>query len=266
MPGATEQGLKAYSKAAVPTAHPGAGLSAEDRERLILEYAPMIRFVAGRIALRLPPHIQIDDLYSAGVLGLIDAVDKYDSNRNAQFKTYAEYRVRGAILDELRAMDWVPRSIRRKSSQLEKAINAITQQLGRAPEEEELAEHLGLDMEQYHQLIHETAGLDLFSIVTTEEGMANFMPGTLMDTALKDKSDNPAESLDKNEIKRIIAQAIDRLPEKEKLVVSLYYYDELTMKEIGKVLSYTESRICQIHSKTMAKLRARLRQYFEELG
>ena len=253
--------MKAYAKAT----HPGGRLSPQERERLILDYSPLIRYIAGRIAMRLPSHLGLDDLLSAGVLGLIDAVDKYDATRNATFKTYAEYRIRGAILDELRAMDWVPRSVRRKAQQMEVAFFALSNELGREPEDEEMADYLRLDLEAYYKMIDETAGVGLFSIVDTSDGLSQFMPGTLVENALKDTDDNPAEHLDKNEIKEVIARAIEKLTEKEQMVVSLYYYDELTMKETGKVLDYTESRICQIHSKAMMKLRAKLRRYFEGL-
>jgi RNA polymerase sigma factor for flagellar operon FliA len=246
------------------TPHPGGPLPPEERERLILDYSPLIRYIAGRIAMRLPAHLSLDDLISAGILGLIDAVDKYDSSRKAKFKTYAEYRIRGAIIDELRAMDWVPRSVRRKAQQLETAFQTLTNDLGREPHDEEVAEYLAIDLESYYTMVNETAGVGLFSIVDTAEGLAQFMPGTLVDNALKDDADSPAEHLDKNEIKEVIARAIEKLTEQEQMVISLYYYDELTMKETGKVLDYTESRICQIHSKAMMKLRAKLRRYFED--
>jgi RNA polymerase sigma factor for flagellar operon FliA len=259
---AAPQALEAYSRAT----HPGGCLDPQERERLILEYSPLIKYVVGRIAVRLPSHLSREDLASAGVLGLIDAVDKYNPARQAQFKTYAEYRIRGAILDELRAMDWVPRSVRRKSHLMEKAFQSLSNELGREPEEDELACRLGISLEEYRRWVDETAGVGLLSIIETSEGLTNFVPGTLVENALKDKSDGPDEVLDKNEIKEVIAKAIERLSEKEKVVISLYYYDELTMKEIGEVLDYTESRICQIHSKVMLKLRARLKQYFSELA
>ncbi len=254
------QAINAYAK----VEHPGGkNLDAKERERLILEYSPLIRYVAGRIAMRLPSHLPLEDLISAGVLGLIDAVDKYDPSRNAQFKTYAEYRIRGAILDELRAMDWVPRSVRRKSQLMEQTFNALTQELGREPDEEEMAAALGVDLEGYFRMVDETSGVGLFSIVDSEANAARFVPGTLVESALKGDGQSPEEALDKEEIKKVIAQAIEKLPQKEQFVISLYYYDELTMKEIGHVLQYTESRICQIHSKAMMKLRAKLRRYFE---
>jgi RNA polymerase sigma factor for flagellar operon FliA len=138
--------------------------------------------------------------------------------------------------------------------------------LGRQPDDEEMAKRLGLNLDDYYVMLNETAGVGLFAIVDTAEGLAEFMPGTLVENTLQDTSDNPAERLDKEEIKSVIARAIERLSDKEKIVISLYYYDELTMKEVGRVLDYTESRICQIHSKAMMKLRASLRRYFEELA
>lgn len=262
MDNANSQALEAYSR----TPHPGGRLEPEERERLILEHSPLIRYVAGRIAMRLPSHLSLDDLISAGVIGLIDAVDKYDPSRNAKFKTYAEYRIRGAILDELRALDWVPRSVRRKSQLMEKAYQELANDLGREPEDEEIAERLDIEVEEYRRWNDESAGVGLLSIISTHEGPSSFIPGTLVENSLKDTREGPSELLDRNEIKEVIARAIERLSEKEQVVISLYYYDELTMKEIGEVLSYTESRICQIHSQVMMKLRARLRQYFPELA
>ncbi len=254
-------GLGAYAK----TAHPGASLSPAEREKLILDYAPLIRFIAGRMAVRLPAHLNMEDLFSAGVLGLIDAVDKYDPSHNAQFRTYAEYRIRGAMLDELRALDWVPRSVRQKSAEIDKTIRQLAQELKREPSDEEVAQRLGMDLEEYYQRLTETAGINVFAIVHGDED-GEFLPGTLVENAIKDSSDGPEQLINKDEVRRVIAKAIERLEENEQIVISLYYYDELTMKEIGKVLSYTESRICQIHSKAMHKLRSRLRSYFQELA
>lgn len=261
MDSANSQALEAYTR----TPPAGGRLDPKERERLILEYSPLIRYVAGRIAMRLPSHLSLDDLISAGVLGLIDAVDKYDPSRKAKFKTYAEYRIRGAIIDELRALDWVPRSVRRKSQLMEQAYQDLANELGREPEDEEIAERLEIEVAEYWRWNDETAGVGLLSLISAGEGLSNFIPGTLVENSLKDAKEGPEQLLDRNEVKEVIARAIERLSEKEQVVISLYYYDELTMKEIGEVLNYTESRICQIHSKVMMKLRARLRQYFPEL-
>lgn len=236
-----------------------AGFSAREREELILEYAPVIRYVAGRIAMRLPSHIALDDLISAGVIGLIDAVDKYDPHKNVKFKTYAEFRIRGAILDELRAMDWVPRSVRKKSSDLEDVYNRLQNKLGRPAEDEEVAEELGVDMEEFHRLLDEVRGVSLLSIDDQESPLAQLDSEQVMEALGREETDDPVVLLGLAELRRQVASAIEGLPEKEKLVVSLYYYDELTMREIGEVLGYTESRISQMHTKAILRLRARLK-------
>ena len=236
-------------------------LDPQVREDLILEHTPLIRYVAGRIAMRLPAHIQIDDLTSAGVLGLIDAVDKFDPDKKVQFKTYAEFRIRGAILDELRAMDWVPRSIRRKSTQLESVYNRLQNELGRPASDEEVAEEMGIDLEQFFKLLDEIKGVNLLSMDDPENPLSNLDTEQLVKALGNQDREDPLALLGLNELRELVAQAIANLPEKEKLVVSLYYYDELTMREIGEVLGYTESRISQMHTKAVLRLRARLRSF-----
>jgi RNA polymerase sigma factor for flagellar operon FliA len=230
------------------------------REELILEHTPLIRYVAGRIAMRLPSHVSLDDLMSAGVLGLIDAVDKYDPAKKVQFKTYAEFRIRGAILDELRAMDWVPRSVRRKSSNLEEIYNKLQNQLGRPAEDEEVAEALGISLEEFYRLLDEVRGVNLLSLDDSEGPLSKLDSETVLKAlGRQEEGEDPLVLLGLAELREQVAQAIAGLPEKEKLVVSLYYYDELTMREIGEVLGYTESRISQMHTKAILRLRARLR-------
>ena len=234
-------------------------LDPQAREELILEHTPLIRYVAGRIAMRLPSHIQIDDLTSAGVLGLIDAVDKFDPDKKVQFKTYAEFRIRGAILDELRAMDWVPRSIRRKSTELENVYNRLQNDLGRPATDEEVAREMGIDLEDLFKLLDEVKGVNLLSMDDPENPLSNLDTEQLVKALGNQDREDPLALLGLNELRTLVAQAIANLPEKEKLVVSLYYYDELTMREIGEVLGYTESRISQMHTKAVLRLRARLR-------
>lgn len=230
------------------------------REQLILEHTPLIRYVAGRIAMRLPGHVVLDDLLSAGVVGLIDAVDKFDPGKKVLFKTYAEFRIRGAILDELRAMDWVPRSVRKKSSDLEEVYNRLQNQLGRAVEDEEVAEELGVGLDELYKLLDEVKGVNLFSLDDAEGPFPRLDAETVLKAmGNRDDGDDPLVMLGLSELRRQVAAAISGLPEKEKLVVSLYYYDELTMREIGEVLGYTESRISQMHTKAILRLRARLR-------
>jgi RNA polymerase sigma factor for flagellar operon FliA len=236
-----------------------ARLDPSQREAMILEHTPLIRYVAGRIAMRLPAHVSLDDLMSAGVIGLIDAVDKFDPNQNVKFKTYAEFRIRGAILDELRAMDWVPRSVRRKSSKLEDVYQQLQNQLGRAANDEEVAAAMGIGMEEFHALLEEVKGVNLLSLDDENSPVSHLDAEQVLQAMARDDGEDPLAQLGLLELRRQVAQSIDGLPEKEKLVVSLYYYDELTMREIGEVLGYTESRISQMHTKAILRLRARLR-------
>jgi len=226
------------------------------RDRLIMEHAPLVKYIAHRIAMRLPPQIDIDDLINSGVLGLIDAIEKFDPSKEVKFKTYAEIRIKGAILDELRALDWIPRSIRKVINRLVDAYHELEQQLGRPAKDEEIAEQLGVKMGEFYQLLKQSAGVPLVSLdglVDHEEKKRSVL------SCLEDpKSANAFGILGLNEMKDVIAKAIDDLPEKEKQVVSLYYYDELTMKEIGKVLNLTESRVSQIHTKAVLRLKVRI--------
>ena len=238
---------------------PQGNLDPKKREALIIENAPLIRYVAGRIAMRLPAHVSMDDLVSAGVLGLIDAVDKFDSTKKVMFKTYAEFRIRGAILDELRAMDWVPRSIRKKSSDLEAVYNRLQNKMGRAASDEEVAEEMGVDLDEFYKLLDEVKGVNLLSIDDQDSPLFQLDTDQVLDALGKEEAEDPLAMLGLSELRTGVANAIGGLPEKEKLVVSLYYYDELTMREIGEVLGYTESRISQMHTKAILRLRARLR-------
>jgi len=236
----------------------------ENMDQIVEEYSPMIKYVANRIAMRLPPHIEVDDLISVGAIGLMDAIEKYDPNRGAKFKTYAEFRVRGSILDELRSLDWVPRSVRQKASSLDAVSNKLQSKLGRPPEDEEIAEEMGITLEELFDTINETRNMPLLSLedlgITSPAGDKQ----SLLDT-LEGKGDvDPQTQMRLNELKSLIATAIDALPEKERLMVSLYYYEELTMKEIGEVLGITESRISQIHSKAVYRLRTKLKTLIAE--
>ena len=226
------------------------------RERLIMEYAPLVKYIANRIAMRLPPHIEVNDLINAGVIGLIDAIEKFDPDKEVKFKTYAEIRIKGAILDELRSMDWIPRSIRKVINKLVNAYHELEQQLGRPAKDEEIAELLGLQMEEFYRLLKHSAGAPLISldVMVDHDDKRRDILSCLVDP----KSTDAFGVLGLNELKDAIAGAIDDLPEKEKQVVALYYYDELTMKEIGDVLNLTESRVSQIHTKAILRLRVRV--------
>lgn len=234
-------------------------MSPQEREALILEHAPMIRYVAGRIAMRLPAHVSLDDLMSAGVMGLIDAVDKFDPKQKVKFKTYAEFRIRGAILDELRAMDWVPRSVRRKSTKLEAVYTKLQNKLGRPASDEEVAQELGIGIEELMTLLDQVKGVSLLSVDDPDSPLSQLDSEQIVEALGRTEHEDPLALLGLAELQKQVAEAIIGLPDKEKLVVSLYYYDELTMREIGEVLGYTESRISQMHTKAILRLRARLR-------
>jgi len=235
-----------------------------DREGTVLRYTPLIKFIANRIAIRLPPHIDVNDLINAGVLGLMDAIEKYDPKREAQFKTYAEFRIRGAILDELRAMDWVPRSVRQKANLLEGAFAKIEQELGRAALDEEVAAELGMDLDEYQKFLSQSAGLALLSLDDLVDPTHPEDSRSLLDHLASLDEEDPQAKLAFEELKRILGQAIDALPQRERLILSLYYHDELTMKEIGHILEVTESRVSQVHSKAIARIRARLKRLVGE--
>ena len=239
-------------------------ITAENQEEVIIRYSPMIKYVANRIAMRLPPHIEVDDLISVGVLGLMDAITKYDSSRGAKFKTYAEFRVRGAILDELRSMDWVPRSIRQKASKVDKVVQGLQAKLRRTPEDEEVAKEMGLSLDQFHETLNETKSIPIFSLEDLGIAKESGDQQSLLDCLAGKADADPQTQVRLVELKEIIAKAIDALPEKERLMVSLYYYEELTMKEIGAVLDITESRVSQIHSKAVYRLRTKLKAIIAE--
>jgi|TARA_B110000263_G_scaffold90738_1_gene79341 RNA polymerase sigma factor for flagellar operon FliA len=234
-------------------------ITTENREEVIIRYSPMIKYVANRIAMRLPPHIEVDDLISVGVLGLMDAITKYDSSRGAKFKTYAEFRVRGAILDELRSLDWVPRSIRQKASAVEKVVRSLESKLRRLPEDEEVAKEMDMSLDQFYRTLDETKSVPVFSLEDLGIAKESGEQQSLLDCIAGKADADPQTQIRLIELKEIIAKAIDTLPEKERLMVSLYYYEELTMKEIGAVLDITESRVSQIHSKAVLHLRTKLK-------
>ncbi|MEE9275638.1 MAG: FliA/WhiG family RNA polymerase sigma factor [bacterium] len=234
-----------------------------DREGLILRYTPLIKFIANRIAIRLPPHIEVDDLISSGTLGLMDAIEKYDPTREALFKTYAEFRVRGAILDELRAMDWVPRSVRQKANQLDSVFSRLEQEFGRAATDEEAAEEMGMEMDEFQEFLSQSGGLAMLSLDEIVDPDSEGEGRSLLETLAGLDDEDPQALHAMKELRRILGETIDSLPERERLVLSLYYHEEMTMKEIGLTLEVTESRISQIHSKAIARIQARLRRFVE---
>ena len=225
----------------------------EQREALILEHLPQVRLIARRIHENLPERVSIEDLISSGTIGLISAIDNFDPVHKVKLKTYAEYRIRGAILDTLRDLDWAPRQKRRMSRQIEAAISAAEQKHGRAPTEEEIAAQLGITLADYHQWLVDTEGLQLADLEVSKDSedagftMLKFLSGS------EDKS--PAQILERSELERLIAQAIDRMPKTERLVLSLYYHEELNLREIASVLDLHLSRISQLKTQAILRLR-----------
>jgi RNA polymerase sigma factor FliA len=228
------------------------------RDRLILTYAPLVKYVAGRLGSGLPAHVEEGDLVSYGLLGLIGAIERFDPERDIKFETYAIARIKGSIIDELRSMDWVPRSVRARARDIERTIAQLEAKLGRAPTDEEIADKLGLSEEDLNGALSEIsrtsiAALDeLWTVSSGGDQIA------LIDTIEDTAGPNPQSALAQTEMKEAIGEAIARLPEREKLVVTLYYYEELTLREIGEVLGVTESRVSQLHTKAILRLKARL--------
>ncbi len=235
----------------------------EERERLITEYAPLVNTIANRLGLRLPPQVSKDDLRSAGIMGLLDAITKFDAEKGVAFKSYAEFRIRGAMLDELRSMDWVPRSVRRNAKKLQEAYQNVESVKMRPAEDTEVAQELGIDLDAFYKLLDETRGI---AIINKDEmghiHPANDDDGTWPMNRLT-AGMGPLDSLKVKEVRDTVARAIDKLPKNEKMVVALYYYEDLTMKEIGRIMGYTESRVSQLHSKAVIRLRNALKSYFE---
>jgi RNA polymerase sigma factor for flagellar operon FliA len=230
---------------------------AADVDALIQEYAPLVKYVAQRLACRLHASVCLDDLISAGVLGLMDAIEKYDPTRGTTFKTYAELRMRGAMLDALREWDWVPRSVRQKERALTQAYAELERQHGRPAVDEEVAAALGLALDTFHTWLSDVRGVAVFSLDTPLELDADGHTGTAL-ARLVDETPGPLQLVETEDLRRHLAEAIDQLPAREKTVLSLYYYEELTMHEIGQVLELTLSRISQIHTTAMLHLRAAL--------
>ena len=229
------------------------------RERLILHYAPLVKYVAGRVGVGLPPNIEQADLVSYGIFGLIDAIEKFDIHRAIKCETYAISRIRGAIIDELRAIDWIPRSVRYKAREVERAYATLEGELRRTPTEAEVAERLGIKLDDLHHIFSQVSyvnvvALDELLTVGGEKGDKLSLVDTLEDT----KAEDPVTAFEAEETKFLLARAINQLPEREKIVVTLYYYEGLTLAEIGRVLGVTESRICQMHTKAVLQLRAKL--------
>jgi RNA polymerase sigma factor for flagellar operon FliA len=229
------------------------------RDRLILTYAPLVKYVAGRLGSGLPAHVEEWDLVSYGLLGLIGAIERFDPARDIKFETYAIARIKGSIIDELRSMDWVPRSVRARARDIERAIASLEAKLTRAPTDEEIAARLGISEDEFQESLLEIsrssiAALDELWTSSTSGGDAV----ALIDTIEDPTAAEPQTAMAHTELREALGEAIARLPEREKLVVTLYYYEELTLREIGEVLGVTESRVSQLHTKAILRLKARL--------
>jgi RNA polymerase sigma factor for flagellar operon FliA len=227
--------------------------AAEERERLILEHLTQVKLIARRIHERLPESVSIEDLISTGTIGLIAAIDRFDPSHNVKLKTYAEYKIRGAILDSLRGLDWAPRQQRKRAKQIESAIANIEQRVHRTPTEDEIAQELGLDLEEYHEWLVEIRGVNLGSL---ECASADDEGHDLLRYISDDEDNWPSRLLEKSELQRLLAEAIEKMPSTEKIVLSLYYQEELTLREIAKVVNLHESRVSQLKSQGILRLRA----------
>jgi RNA polymerase sigma factor for flagellar operon FliA len=237
-----------------PYCHPDAAeADAEERERLILGHLPQVRLIARRIRDRLPDNVSLDDLVSAGIVGLIAAVDQYDPAHNVKLKTYAEHKIRGAILDSLRGLDWAPRQRRKKAKQIEFAISRAEQRLHRIPGEDEIADEMGVDLKEYHRWLVEVQGLNIGSLeYTSEDGEGKGLLEYLSD----DQEQLPSRALERSELEQLLSAAIRRIPPMERTVLGLYYLEELTLREIAQVVDLHESRISHLKSQAILRLRA----------
>jgi RNA polymerase sigma factor for flagellar operon FliA len=228
------------------------------RDRLILTYAPLVKFVAGRVGASLPAHVDEQDLVSYGLLGLIGAIERFDPDREIKFETFAMARIRGAIIDELRSLDWVPRSVRTRARQIERAIATLEKELMRAPTDDEIAKKLGVTEEELDESLLEISRSSVGALDELWSPSAGGDSIALIDTIEDESGPDPEASLEQTEIREALAESISELPEREKLVVTLYYYEELTLREIGEVLGVTESRVSQLHTKAFLRLKAHL--------
>ena len=234
------------------------------REVLILNYSPLVKYVAGRVAVGLPANIEQADLVSYGIFGLIDAIEKYELDRGIKFETYAISRIRGAIIDELRSIDWVPRSVRYKAREVEKAYTALENKLKRPPSDAEIAGEMDISTDDLNNIYTQLSSVSLVALdelMSVDGGQGDKL--SLVETLEDTRTTGPVESIETAEMKNILTGAINRLPEREKIVITLYYYEGLTLAEIGKVLGVTESRICQMHTKAVLGMRGKISEATE---
>jgi len=231
----------------------------EIRDYFVKQYAPLVKYVAGKVAIGMPNNVEFDDLVGFGVFGLFDAIEKYDPAKHVKFKTYAVTRIRGSIFDELRSIDWVPRSVRQKSREVEDTIRSLEARLGRAASDEEIADELGMDVEDFQSLVLKISGTSVLSLNDVWYSGEEDDKISIVESIESPGSLNPDTIVERDEIKRVIVDAISELPDKEKKVLILYYYEDLTLKEIGQVMELSESRVSQIHTKSVLSLRAKMR-------
>jgi RNA polymerase sigma factor for flagellar operon FliA len=227
--------------------------AAARRERLVIEHLAQVRIIAGRIHDRLPDHIALEDLVSTGIVGLLNAIDNFDPSFNVQLKTYAEHRIHGAIMDSLRDLDWAPRETRKRSKMIERAIHSAKQRLGREPMEEEIAAELKIPTSEYQQWLGDAKAVEIHRLVADDEQALN-----LLDVISDDENSWPSQIVERSELERILALAIDRMPKQERTVLSLYYYEELTLREISEVMGMHLSRIGQLRVQAILRLRSHL--------
>jgi len=230
----------------------------EVRDFLAIKYAPLVKYVAGKVAIGMPQNVEFDDLVSYGSFGLLDAIEKFDPDRDIKFKTYAMTRIRGAIFDELRSIDWIPRSIRQKAKQLEETIAMLENKLGHTVDDEDIAKELNISSDELQSLLTKISGTSIISLNDIWYLGDDNDEVSFMETLESPANLNPDSLIEKEEIKSVIVEAIKQLPDKEKKVIVLYYYEDLTLKEIGEVLDVTESRISQLHTKAIMRLRGKL--------
>ena len=237
----------------------------KEKEEVVKEYFPLIKRITDRIAARLPVHANVDDLFIAGTIGLLDAIKKFDPNKKVAFETYAYHRISGAILDELREMDWMPRSVKRKVHKLEKTLEKLEKKFKRAPRDEETAKELGINLNAYYKLLAEIAPVQLFNLDKLAKKGEKTSKKNLIELIIQKEEDWPEELASYREIRARLMEAIIQLPPKELITISLYYFDDLTLKEIGEyVLGSTESRACQLHKIGLRILREKLKEIIEE--
>lgn len=246
----TEDGLwKKYRKTREP----------KIRDMFIIQYAPLVKYVAGKVAVGMPSNVEFEDLVSFGTFGLLDAIEKFEPDKNVKFKTYAVTRIRGAIFDELRSIDWVPRSIRQKTREVEDAIGTLEARLGRTANDQEIAGALGMSEDEYLKTMMKISGASIISIHEVWYSGDENDKASIADSIESPSSLNPEVIAERDEVRRVIVEAINELPDNEKKILVLYYFEDLTLKEIGKVLGVTESRVSQLHTKAITRLRARLK-------